>query len=222
MQLGDAASLGVLDDEQTGEEVEAHVVHPPAEGHLSAGEETNDAVEGVEARAVGDGTGGHRVDESRQVKGREDGAEGEDDALVPLRSQGGGAREECPADEAEVETLEQSVVAHVLEAGNRHRPSARKGVDAGGEGRPADSEANLRGWRNPSHRRRARKTSKNLVARRRRHIGASGRATMGREDVLISSNEREFIVKALRESELRVDGRGPFDLRPVSYRFGRR
>ena len=43
---------------------------------------------------------------------------------------------------------------------------------------------------------------------------------MGREDVLISNNEREFIVKALRESELRVDGRGPFDLRPVSYRFG--
>ena len=38
--------------------------------------------------------------------------------------------------------------------------------------------------------------------------------------MLISSNEREFIVKALRESELRVDGRGPFDLRPVSYRFG--
>lgn len=64
--------------------------------------------------------------------------------------------------------------------------------------------------------------AKNLgkFARRRRHIGASGRATMGREDVLISNNEREFIVKALRESELRVDGRGPFDLRPVSYRFG--
>ena len=90
----------------------------------------------------------------------------------------------------------------------------------GGEGRPADSEANLQdgGTRVTADARE--KPRKNLVARRRRHIGASGRATMGREDVLISSNEREFIVKALRESELRVDGRGPFDLRPVSYRFG--
>ena len=43
---------------------------------------------------------------------------------------------------------------------------------------------------------------------------------MPRDDFLISLNEREFIVKALQEEELRVDGRGPFDTRPVSYRFG--
>ena len=43
---------------------------------------------------------------------------------------------------------------------------------------------------------------------------------MPRDDLLISLNEREFIVKALQEEELRVDGRGPFDTRPVSYRFG--
>jgi hypothetical protein len=43
---------------------------------------------------------------------------------------------------------------------------------------------------------------------------------MARDDLLISTNEREFIVKALQEAELRVDGRGPFDARAVSYRFG--
>jgi exosome complex component RRP45 len=40
------------------------------------------------------------------------------------------------------------------------------------------------------------------------------------DDLLISANERAFILTALRENELRVDGRGPFDARPVSYRFG--
>ena len=43
---------------------------------------------------------------------------------------------------------------------------------------------------------------------------------MGRDDVLISNNEREFIVEALRSSETRVDGRGPFEARPVRYTFG--
>ena len=40
------------------------------------------------------------------------------------------------------------------------------------------------------------------------------------DDLLISANEREFILRALQENEMRVDGRGPFDARPVSYRFG--
>lgn len=43
---------------------------------------------------------------------------------------------------------------------------------------------------------------------------------MARDDLLISTNEREFILRALRENELRVDGRGPLDVRRVSYRFG--
>ena len=43
---------------------------------------------------------------------------------------------------------------------------------------------------------------------------------MARDDLLISTNEREFILRALRENELRVDGRGPLDVRRVGYRFG--
>jgi exosome complex component RRP45 len=42
---------------------------------------------------------------------------------------------------------------------------------------------------------------------------------MGHPDVLVSVNDREFILEALRKN-LRVDGRGPFDSRPVAYRFG--
>ena len=45
---------------------------------------------------------------------------------------------------------------------------------------------------------------------------------MARDDLLISTNEREFILRALRENELRVDGRGPLDVRRVDYRFGPR
>lgn len=45
---------------------------------------------------------------------------------------------------------------------------------------------------------------------------------MARDDLLISTNEREFILRALRENELRVDGRGPLDVRRTSYRFGPR
>ena len=39
---------------------------------------------------------------------------------------------------------------------------------------------------------------------------------MARDDLLISTNEREFILRALRENELRVDGRGPLDVRPCA------
>ena len=45
---------------------------------------------------------------------------------------------------------------------------------------------------------------------------------MARDDLLISTNEREFILRALRENELRVDGRGPLDVRRTAYQFGPR
>jgi exosome complex component RRP45 len=53
--------------------------------------------------------------------------------------------------------------------------------------------------------------------------GEGSRPTaMARDDLLISTNEREFILRALRENELRVDGRGPLDVRRTAYRFGPR
>jgi hypothetical protein len=48
---------------------------------------------------------------------------------------------------------------------------------------------------------------------------ANFRAASSMREVPISNNERVFILEALKQG-LRVDGRSPFDLRTIDFKFG--
>ena len=177
-------------------------MHPAAEHYCSGLEEIDYAVEAAETAPFRHGPsfevdGVHQTWLCREMRKRRSGRERRSPSVLDANS---GQCKYSPAAEAEIQCHKEILVSDTAETRDGHCVVRQTSNNRGGCVYFLDY---------------LRKTYR-LVTQR----AAEPQRVMPRDDLLISLNEREFIVKALQEEELRVDGRGPFDTRPVSYRFG--